>query len=161
MSSAEEDLFAAEASIEVSSVEEDLFATEARVEVSSAEDDLFATEASVPSTDTFVFLFLGEGSLSPGRRGELDRLRCDRAGDRLSICERIPSSRGERAGRRPAEGARLGVGSLGASLLALALLPLALIWFFELFPAGQCGRVQWNSGRPELSVNKVSAVKQS
>ncbi len=78
-------------------------------------------------------------------RGELERLRCDRAGERLNICERIPSSRGEQAGGRLAEGARLGVGSLGASLPALALLPLALIWFFGLFPAGQRGRVQWNS----------------
>ena len=73
----------------------------------------------------------------------------------------MPSSMGERTGRRPAEGARLGVGSLGAVLLALALLPLALIWLFGLFPAGQRGRVQWNSGRPELSVNKVSAVRLS
>ena len=111
----------------MSSEEEDLFAAEANDEVSSAGEDLLAVEASVSSRDTFAFLFLGGGSLSPGRRGELDRLRCDRAGDRLNICERMPSSRGERAGRRPAEGARLGVGSLGASLLALALLPLALI----------------------------------
>ena len=58
---------------------------------------------------------------------------------------------------RPTDGARLGVGSL----VALALLPLALIWLFGLFPAGQLGRVQWNSGRPELSVNKVSAVRLS
>ena len=129
--------------------------------MSSAEEDLSAAEAGVSSADTLAFLFLGGGSLSPDRRGELDRLRCDRAGERLNICERMPSSRGERAGRRPAEGARLGVGSLGAYLLALVLLPLALIWFFGLFPAGQRGRVQWNSGRPELSVNKMSAVKQS
>ena len=152
MSSAEEDLSAAEAETEVSSAEEDL---------SSAEEDLSAAEADGSSKETFAFLFLGGGSISPGRRGELERLRCDRAGERLNICERIPSSIGERIGRRPAEGARLGVGSLGASLLALALLPLALIWLFGLFPAGQRGRVQWNSGRPELSVNKVSAVKQS
>ncbi len=141
----------------MSSAEEDLSAAEAEMDVSSAEEDLSAAEADVFSTDNLAFLFLGGGSVSPGRRGELDRPRCDRAGERLNICERMPSSRGERAGRRPAEGARLGVGSL----LALALLPLALIWFFGLFPAGQRGRVQWNSGRPELSVNKVSAVKQS
>ncbi len=140
--------------------EEDLFAAEANVEVSSAEEDLSAAEAGVSSTDTLAFLFLGGGFLSPGRRGEMDRLRYDRAGDRLNICERMPSSRGERAGRRPAEGARLGVGSLGAYLLALTLLPLTLIWIFGLFPAGQRGRVQWNSACPELSVNKVSAVKQ-
>ncbi len=139
------------------STEEDLFAAEAEIGVSSAEEDLSVAEAEVFSNDTLAFLFLEGGSESPGRSGELDRLRDCRAGERLNICERMPSSIGERAGRRPAEGARLRVGSL----LALALLPLALIWFFGLFPAGQRGRVQWNSGRPELSVNKVSAVKQS
>ncbi len=94
--------------------EEDLSAAEAEIGVSSTKEDLFTTEADVSSIDTLAFLFLGGGSVSPGRRGKLDRLRCDRAGERLNICERMPSSRGERAGRRPAEGARLGVGSLGA-----------------------------------------------
>ena len=32
---------------------------------------------------------------------------------------------------------------------------------YQQFPAGQRGRVLWNSGRPELSVNKVSAVRLS
>ncbi len=53
----------------VSSTEEDLSAAEAGVEVFSAEEDLSAAEAGVSSTDTLAFLFLGGGSLSPGRRG--------------------------------------------------------------------------------------------
>ncbi len=141
----------------VPSTEEDLSAAEAEIAVSSAEEDMSAAEAEVFSNDTLDILFLGGGSGSPGRREELDRLRYCREYGRLNICERMPSSMGERARTRPAEGARLGV----ESLLALALLSLALIWLFGLFPAGQRGRVQWNSGRPELSVNKVSAVKQS
>ncbi len=51
-----------------------------------------------------------------------------------------------------------GEGSFEA-FVAVAFLPLALIWFVGLFPAGQRGRVRLNSGRLELSVNKVSAVK--
>jgi hypothetical protein len=161
VSSAEEDLSAAEADEAVSSAEEDLSTAEVEIMVSSAEEDLSAAEAGVFSTDTLDFLFLRGGSIvNPGTRGELSRLlRYCSAGSRLNICERMPSSMGERTGRRPAEGALLGVGSLGAVLLALALLPLALIGLFGLFPAGQRGRVQWNSGRSELSVNKVSAVK--
>ncbi len=136
------------------------------VDVSSAEADLSPAEVDVSSTDTLGFLLLGGGSTNPGKRGELsrdelERLHCDRAGERLNICERMPSSRGERTGRRSADDALLGFGSLRASLPALALMPLALIWFFGLFPAGQRGRVQWNSGRPELSVIKVSVVKRS
>ncbi len=65
VSSAEEDLFAAEANVTVSSAEKDLLAAEASVTMSSAEEDLLAAEASVSSRDTFAFLFLGGGSLSP------------------------------------------------------------------------------------------------
>ncbi len=154
VSSVEEDLSAAEAGKTVSSAEEDL--TTAEVEIVVSSEDLFAAEAEVLSEDTLDILFLRGGSWSPGTRGELSRLRYCSAGERLNICERMPSSMGEREGRRPAEGTLLGV-----FLLALVLLPLALIWFFGMYPAGQRGRVQWNSGRPELSVNKVSAVRQS
>ncbi len=156
VSSAEEDLSAAEADEAVSSAEKDLTTAEVEVVLSSAEEDLSAAEAEVLSEDTLGFLFLGGGSWSPGTRGELSRVRYCSAGERLNICERMPSSMGERTGRRPVEEARLGAGSLEAVLFALALLPLALIWLFGLFPAGQRGWVQWNSGRPELSVNKVN-----
>ncbi len=96
MSSAEENLSAAEAEMGASSAEEDLSAAEAEVGASSAEEDLSAAEAEVFSSDTLDFLFLGEGSASPGTRGELDRLLwyCSEVG-RLNICERMPSSMGE------------------------------------------------------------------
>ncbi len=115
----------------MSSAEEDLTTAEVEMVVSSAEGDLSAAEAEVFSNDTLAFLFLGGGSASPSRRGELDRLlRYCREVGRLNICERMPSSMGERAGTRPAEGARLGVGLL----VALALLPVGLIWFFGFVP---------------------------
>ncbi len=117
-SSAEEDLSAAEADEAVSSAEEDLSTTEVEIVVSSAEEDLSAAEAKVLYTDTLDILFLRGGSWSPGTRGELSRLRYCSEGERLNICERMPSSMGERTGRRPAEDALLGVGSLGAVLLA-------------------------------------------
>ena len=86
VSLSEEDLSAAEAEIGVSSAEEeDLSAAEAEIGVSSAEEDLSAAEADVFSTDTLAFLLLRGGSVSPGRRGELERLHCDRAGERLNI----------------------------------------------------------------------------
>ena len=79
----------------------------------------------VTSTDTLTFFFLGGGggSTKPSDRGELERLRCDRADERLPVCDRVP-------GRRPADSARLGVGSLPVLLPVLALLPLTLILFF-------------------------------
>ncbi len=53
----------------MSSTEEDLSAAEAEIGVFSADEDLSAAEADVSSTDNLAFLFLGGGSVSPGRRG--------------------------------------------------------------------------------------------
>jgi hypothetical protein len=95
----------------VSSTEEDLSAAEAEIGVSSAEEDLSAAEADVFSTNTLAFLFLGGESVSPGRREELDRLRCDRAGERLNILrthaiiKRVANRKA--AGRRRALGVRI------------------------------------------------------
>ncbi len=149
VSSAEEDLFAAEANIEVSSAEEDLLAAEASVEMSSAEEDLLAAEASVSSRDTFAFLFLGEGFLSLGRRGELDRLRCDREGDRLNICEGMPSSREERAGRRPAEGA-LGGRIFGGIFACLGFVAFGTYLALRVVPGWPA-----RSGSVELGTSRV------
>jgi hypothetical protein len=79
----------------------------------------------VTSTDTLAFFLLGGGggSTKPSDKGELERLRFDRADERLPVCDRVP-------GRRPADSARLGVRSLEVLLPVLALLPLALILFF-------------------------------
>jgi hypothetical protein len=62
VSSAEEDLSAAEAEEAVSSAEEDWTTAEVEMVVSSAEEDLSAAEAGVLSEDTFDFLFLRGGS---------------------------------------------------------------------------------------------------
>jgi hypothetical protein len=86
VSSAEEDLTAAEAGKAVSSAEEDLTTAEVEMVVPSAEEDLSAAEAGVLSKDSLDFLFLRGGSWSPGTRGELSRLRYCSAGERLNIC---------------------------------------------------------------------------
>ena len=108
---------------------------------------------SADRTGSLAFLLLGAGSGRPVRRGEPDLLRWEE--ERGKSWVRAPSSMGERVGLRlvaPGEGSF-------EAFVAVAFLPLALIWFVGLFPAGQRGRVRLNSGRPELSVNKVSAVK--
>jgi hypothetical protein len=105
-------------------------------------------------TGSFAFLLLGTGSGRPLRREEPDLLRWEE--ERGNGKVRVPSSSmGKRAG------VRLDVTGEGSfeAFVAVAFLPLALIWFVGLFPAGQRGRVRLNSRRPELSVNKVSAVK--
>ena len=148
VSSAEEDLSTTEVEIMVSSAEEDLSTAEVDVAASSAEEDLSAAEAEVFSSDTLDNLFLRGGSIvNPGTRGELDRLlRYCRSGGRLNICERMPSSMGERTGTRPAEGTRFGVGLL----FALALLPLALIWLSRVVPGWPA-----RSGSVELGTSRV------
>ena len=108
---------------------------------------------SADRTGSLAFLLLGAGSGRPVRRGEPDLLRWEE--ERGNSWVRAPSSMGERVGVRLVA---TGEGSFEA-FVAVAFLPLALIWFVGLFPAGQRGRVRLNSGRPELSVNKVSAVK--
>ncbi len=107
---------------------------------------------SADRTGSFAFLLLGAGSGSLVRRGEPDLLRWEE--ERGNSWVRVPSSMGERTGVRLDA---TGEGSFEA-LVAVAFLPLALIWFVGLFPAGQRGRVRLNSGCPELSVKRERSL---
>ena len=98
---------------------------------------------------------LKRGSFPP------DLLRTERegepwsAGDRFSICDLMPSSMGDRAGTLFSTGDEEGPFVLGAA----AFLPLALITLSGTFRLASAVGFVWNSGRPELSVNKVSGVR--
>ena len=52
----------------------------------------------VTPTDTLAFFFLGGGggSTKPSDKGELERLRCDRADERLPVCDHVPGRRNEK-----------------------------------------------------------------
>ncbi len=109
------------------------------------------------------FLFLGVGSMFKLRRGSFpaDLLRTERevepwsAGDRFSICDRKPSSMGDLAGLLLSTGDERGPFVLGAA----AFLPFGLITLSGTFRLASAVGFVWNSGRPELSVNKVSGVR--
>ena len=98
---------------------------------------------------------LTSGSFPP------DLLRTERegepwsAGDRFSICDLMPSSMGDRTGTLFSTGDKEGPFVLGAA----AFLPLALITLLGTFRLASAVGFVWNSGRPELSVNKVSGVR--
>ncbi len=77
------------------------------------------------------------------------------AGDRFSICDRKPSSMGDLTGILLSTGDEAGSFVLGAA----AFLPLALITLSGTFRLASAVGFVWNSGRPELSVNKVSGVR--
>ena len=52
----------------------------------------------VTSTDTLAFFFLGGGggSSKPSDRRVLERRGCDRADERLPVCDRVPGRRNEK-----------------------------------------------------------------
>ena len=78
--------------------------------MSSTEEDLSAAEADVSSTDALAFLFLGGGSESPGRRGELDRLRSSQRQSRREVENLRTHAIIKRGASREAAGRRRALG---------------------------------------------------